>query len=109
MNAFPTKKFILWTGAARTLAESNTASGQRARDFFHWVKTTWDITGDNIFVWDFFELETEGTNFLKVGYSSAGGDSHPKASFCTTVAPYLGTRIVDVIEGRGDSGSLTGH
>ncbi len=109
MNAFPGKKFIVWTGAALTLAQSDSARGQRARDFFTWVKNTWNVPGDNIFVWDFFELETEGTNFLKTSYASSGGDSHPNSSFSTTVAPYLGTRIVDVIEGRGDSGSVTGH
>jgi hypothetical protein len=108
LNAFPTRKFIVWTGAARTLGQSSTASGQRARAFFAWVKNTWDVDGDNVFVWDFFELETEGGNFLRDVHSSSG-DSHPNGTFCSTVAPYLGQRIVDVIEGRGDSGSLTGH
>jgi hypothetical protein len=108
LNAFPAKKFIVWTGAALTLGQSNAASGQRARDFFAWVKNTWDVDGDNVFVWDFFELETEGGNFLMDVHSSSG-DSHPNAAFCSTVAPYIGRRIVDVIEGRGDSGSLTGH
>jgi len=106
MLAHPTKKFIVWTGAALLESESDADQGVRARAFFQWVKNTWDVDGDNIFVWDFFELETEGTNFLKTAYSA--GDSHPNPTFCTTVAPLIGKRIVDVIEGRGDTGSLTG-
>jgi hypothetical protein len=109
MHEFPATKFIVWTGAALTSKSSDAASGQRARDFFSWVKHTWDVPGDNIFVWDFFELETEGANFMQTAYASGEYDSHPTPAFCSTVAPYIGARIVDVIEGRGDSGSLTGH
>ncbi|MBP1628363.1 MAG: hypothetical protein H6Q00_2838 [Holophagaceae bacterium] len=106
LNAHPTKQFIVWTGAALLESESDADQGTRARAFSEWVKNTWDVPGDNIFVWDFFELETEGGNFLKAAY--AAGDSHPSAAFSATVAPYIGKRIVDVVEGRGDTGSLTG-
>ena len=70
---------------------------------------TWDEPGDNIYVWDFRQLETEGGLYLLNEYAAAPGDSHPNSAFATRVAPYLGQRIVDVIEGRGDSGSLTGQ
>jgi hypothetical protein len=107
LNSFSNNKFIVWTGAALLQSESDAEQGKRAREFFTWVKNSWDKKGDNIFVWDFFELETEGGNFLLDKYSS--GDSHPSSSFGATVAPYLGQRIVDVIEGRGDTGNITGH
>jgi len=108
MKQFPSTKFILWTGAALTQGSTSTASAQRARDFFTWAKSTWDEHGDNIFLWDFFELETEGGNFLKDAYAASPGDSHPSSAFSTAVAPFIGNRIVDVIEGRGDTGRLDG-
>ncbi len=106
MRQFRANRFIVWTGAALVAGETNADQGARARQLFDWVKKEWDEPGDNIFVWDFFELETEGGLYLKAEYSA--GDSHPNETFCRKVAPLLGQRIVDVIEGRGDSGSLTG-
>jgi hypothetical protein len=106
MRAMPDKRFLVWTGAALREADSTPEQGARARQFFTWVKQTWDEPGDNIFVWDFFELETEGGNFLQPAYAT--GDSHPSDAFAETVAPYFVNRLVDVIEGRGDTGSLTG-
>ena len=108
MKQFPGTRFILWTGAAQTQATVSSASAQRARDFFTWVKTSWDQPGDNIFLWDFFELETEGGNVLKDAYAVSASDPHPNAAFSRVVAPYIGKRIVDVIEGRGDTGRMDG-
>lgn len=108
MKQFPNTKFILWTGAALTQASTSPANAQRARDFFTWVKSTWDQPGDNIFLWDFFELETEGGNYLKPAYAASTSDSHPNSTFSAAVAPYIGRRIVDVIEGRGDTGPRDG-
>jgi hypothetical protein len=107
LHGFPNNRFIVWTGAALREAESTPEQGQRARQFFNWVKTTWDEPGDNIFVWDFFELETEGGNFLTP--ADASDDSHPNDTFAQAVAPLFAQRVVDVIEGRGDTGSLTGE
>ena len=72
------------------------------------MKEEWDEPGDNIFLWDFYELETEGGLYVKDAYASGGGDSHPNTGFCTQVAPYLGQRLVNVIEGRGDSTRIDG-
>jgi len=108
MKQFPNTKFILWTGAALTQGSTSSANAQRSRDFFTWVKNTWDQPGDNIFIWDFFELETEGGNYLKDAYAANASDSHPNSAFSGTVAPYIGRRIVDLIEGRGDTGRVDG-
>ena len=108
-NDFPNKIFILWTGAALTSGSTTAGNAQRAQDFFNWVKNTWDEPGDNIFIWDFYALETEGTLYMKDAYADGATNSHPNASFSTTVAPYIAQRIVDVIEGHGDTNSITGH
>ncbi|MFH1571567.1 MAG: hypothetical protein ABIL09_26490 [Gemmatimonadota bacterium] len=108
LRAFPQTRFIVWTGAA--LAEGNTTedAARRARRFFEWVRDEWDEPRDNIFVWDFYELETEGGLYLKAEYAAGPGDSHPSGEFAGRVAPLFGQRIVDVVEGRGDGGSVTG-
>jgi hypothetical protein len=109
MHAFPDNRFIVWTGAALVEASTSEAEGTRARQFFTWVKETWDVPGDNIFVWDFFELETEGGLYLLEEHAASASDSHPGDTFSATVAPFCARRIVDVIQGLGDVGSLTGE
>ncbi len=109
MHAFPDNRFIVWTGAALVEAGTNEAEATRARQFFTWVKETWDEPGDNIFVWDFFELETEGGLYLLDEHAASSGDSHPSDAFSAEVAPLCAQRIVDVIQGLGDVRSLTGE
>ena len=106
MHEFPSVRFIVWTGAALVADDTDAASAVRARDFFTWVKETWDQPLDNIYVWDFFELETEGGNVLLGKYAS--GDSHPNNEFNQYVAPLFSQRIVDVIQGNGDARCITG-
>ena len=108
MSEFPETRFIVWTGAALVEGATTEDKGTRARAFFEWVKTEWDEPGDNIYVWDFFELETEGGLYLKNEYAQSPTDSHPNSTFSARAAAYLCNRIIDVIEGRGDAGSLTG-
>jgi hypothetical protein len=109
MGQFPDTRFIVWTGAALVAGATDEANAQRAKGFFDWVKQTWDEPGDNIFVWDFWQLETEGGIYLLDQYAVDSTDSHPNSTFAAKVAPYLAQRIVDVIEERGDTGSLTGQ
>jgi hypothetical protein len=108
MRTFPNTRFIVWTGAARAVGATPPENAARSRTFFTWVKNTWDESGDNIYVWDFFELETEGGNYLLPAYAD-DTEGHPNGTFAATVAPYFVNRLVDVIEGRGDTGSLTGQ
>lgn len=109
MHQFPQTRFIVWTGAALTQASSNSEDAERARQFATWVKESWDEKGDNVFVWDFRELETEGGPFLKAENAHLPNNSHPSKAFAAKAAPLLGRRIVDVVEGRGDQSSLTGQ
>ena len=109
MHQFPHTRFIVWTGAAQTQATSSREEAERAIQFSAWVKEVWDEKGDNIFVWDFRDLETGGGLFLKPEGASGPDDPHPSRVLGSEAAPLLGRRIVDVIEGRGDQGSLTGR
>ena len=103
MHEFPNKRFIVWTGAALVESETNAEEAKRARDFANWVKTTWDEPGDNIYVWDFRDLETGGGLYLLPENAASTSDSHPNRTFAASVAPLIGQRIIDVIEGRGDN------
>lgn len=96
LRSYPDTKFILWTGAALTQS-TDPAQLARSRQFFDWVKTTWDEPGDNIYLWDFYELETEGGNFLLDKYATSANDPHPTNAFATVVAPYFAQRVVNVI------------
>jgi hypothetical protein len=108
MRSFPDTKFIVWTGAAPTMGSTRPTKALRARQFFDWVKSDWDEPGDNIFLWDFYQLETEGGIYLRMGYANGLRDPHPRPDFAGRVAPLFAQRIVDVINGKGDSASLTG-
>lgn len=108
MREFPHTRFIVWTGAARTEAATSREEAERAKQFFDWVVNEWDETGDNIYLWDFRQLETEGGLYLKDEYSRSATDSHPNGEFAQRVAPLFCQRIVDVVSGKGDEGNLTG-
>ena len=106
MEEYPDNRFIIWTGAALIQNETDKAHAQRAETFFNWVKNDWDEMGDNIYVFNFWYLETEGGLYMKDKYSD--GDSHPNSSFSNKVAPYFARRVMRVIEGKGDTTKLTG-
>lgn len=105
---FPDKKFIVWTPTALVKNRTTEEEAKRANEFYHWVKNIWDIKGDNIFLWDFRDLQTEGDLYFKDEYAVSKSDSHPNSEFSARIAPYFCNRIVDVIEGRGDIKSITG-
>ncbi len=100
LHQYPDVKFIVWTGAAQVEKKTNPENGARAREFFTWVKNDWDQPGDNIYIWDLFELETEGGLYLKNEHAAADNNSHPNEVFCQEVAPKFAQRIVDVIQGK---------
>jgi len=97
LREFPKTKFIVWTGAALKKSETDEDSAKRAKAFFEWVRDRWDEQGDNIYIWDFRELETEGGLYLKDAY--AQGDSHPNEKFSKKVAPLFCQRVLEVVRG----------
>jgi hypothetical protein len=105
---FPNNKFLVWTGAANVEAKTTKEYAGRTREFFTWVKNEWDTEGDNIFIWDLFELETEGGLYLTEQNARNSDDSHPSKSFGAKVAPLLCQRIIDIIETNGQKTTLTG-
>ena len=109
LRQFPAKRFIVWTSPALTEQNTTPDQAERSRQFVEWVKHSWDEPGDNIFLWDFHSLETGGGPYLKPDYARSSTDPHPNTALSTLAAPLIGRRIVDVIEGRGDSVSLTGR
>lgn len=105
---FPTTKFLIWTGAANVQAKTTQEYAKRTREFFTWVKNDWDTEGDNIFIWDFFELETGGGLYLKEENARNAENSHPNPEFSSYAAPLFCQRIIDVIETNGQKTTLTG-
>ncbi len=106
---YPDTKFIVWTGAALTVKANEQERAERAREFFTWVKQEWDEPGDNIYLWDFYELETEGGLYLKDEYAASPTNSHPNKMFSAMVASLLCQRVVDVIVNNGSKTELTGE
>jgi hypothetical protein len=98
LNEFPNTKFLVWTGAVQVESNTTKEQAQRAKDFFDWVKNDWDTADDNIFLWDFYELETEGGLFLKNENATNRSNSHPGKSFAAKAAPLFCQKIIEVIQ-----------
>jgi hypothetical protein len=109
MHEFPETRFLVWTGAA--LLEENTSEEKatKTRDFFSWVRENWDEPGDNIYLWDFYQLETEGGIYMKKEFAAGPGDSHPNNRFSGRAYIHFCNRIVDVIQSDGKQTTTTGE
>lgn len=95
---FSDTKFLIWTGAAQVKSNITTEQALNAKAFFEWVKKEWLTNNDNIFIWDFYNLQTEGELYLKNENASNLNDSHPGKLFAKRVAPLFCQRIIEVIE-----------
>ncbi len=109
MLQFPDTKFIVWTGAVMVKSRLSETNARLAKEFTDWLRTTWDTENDNIYLWDFYELETEGELYLKPEYATSPDNSHPNEDFAQKAAPLFCQRIVDVIENNGSKTLLTGN
>lgn len=98
MNEFPNNKFLVWTGAALNENHTNKEQAIRAQAFFEWVKNEWDTDDDNIFVWDFYGLQTGGELFAKKENVAGENDSHPSKSFAQKAATLFCERIIEIIK-----------
>jgi len=67
------------------------------------------LPDDNIHIWDFYELETEGGLYLKEEYATSDTDSHPNTAFASKAVGLIFNRIVDVIENIGTGTNLKGE
>ncbi|HPJ43050.1 MAG TPA: hypothetical protein PLY21_12055 [Spirochaetota bacterium] len=100
MHEFPDNKFIVWTPAANTKLKSNEDEALRTREFHNWMINEWDEKGDNIFIWDFYEYETEGGLYLTDANAHSPENSHPNVEFASRVAPLFSDFIIGVIKGE---------
>jgi hypothetical protein len=100
MHEFPGNKFIVWTPAANTKLNSKEDEALRTHDFYNWMVNDWDEKGDNIFIWDFYNYETEGGLYLTDSNAHSPDNSHPGVEFSARVALLFGQFIVDVIESK---------
>jgi len=109
MKEFPDTKFVVWTIPALLKTMTTKDNAVRADIFSKWTKNEWDEPNDNIFIWDFRTLETEGDIFLKLYFARNKGDSHPNTKLAKIATPLFCQRIIDVIETNGKNTTLTGE
>lgn len=109
MHDYSETRFIVFTGASQVKANISIEEAQRAREFFNWVTAEWDIQGDNIFIWDLYNIETEGDLFLKEEYATSFNDPHPNKLLASKANKLLFNRIIDVIETNGRFTTLQGE
>lgn len=100
MHEFPANKFIVWTPAVEVKNNLTPEEAQRINDFYRWVVNEWDEKGDNIFIWDFYNYETDGGFYFKDEYAVAPNNAHPNRQFAGRVAPLFAQYIIDVAEGE---------
>lgn len=108
MHSFPDTKFLVWTGATHVKGATTEEKAKRMKEFSDWVRNDWDEKNDNIFLWDFYGLETEGGLYIKDEFAASKGDSHPSKSFSESMIPLFGKRIIDVFMGKADESDITG-
>jgi hypothetical protein len=109
LHEFTGTKFILFTGAVQVKSNIDEDQAIRAKEFFDWVRYEWDLPNDNIFLWDFYSLETEGGLYLLDKYALSPDNSHPNGKFAGHAVKLLFNRIVDIIENNGKNTKLTGE
>jgi hypothetical protein len=94
---FPRTKFIVWTGSALVSSQTNEEEAKRAMEFARWVRTEWDKPDDNIYVFDFREIETEGGLYLKPEFAVSVTDSHPNRLLSGKTAGLLVNMIINTL------------
>ena len=108
LHQFSDTKFLVWTGAAQVKSQITAEEAQRAKEFFNWVIKDWDIPGDNIFIWDFYQLQTEGGYYFLEKFAESTSDSHPNKTFSKFASELLFKRLIDVVENDGLNTQITG-
>jgi len=108
LHQFPETKFIVWTSAAQVQSRTNEEEAKRSREFVQWVINEWDLPDDNIFLWDFYGLQTEGQLYFQKKYAQSESDSHPNRAFSTSASRLFFRRVIDVIESNGSKTHIAG-
>lgn len=109
LSEFPDTKFILFTGAAQVKSQISEDEAKRAKEFFEWVVKEWDLPNNNIYIWDFYNLQTEGGIYFNDINAYSATNSHPNDFFSGYTSELLFNRIIDVIKTNGFETTLTGE
>ena len=99
MHEFPDNKFIVWTPAVLIKNQLHEDEARRTYEFYKWIIDEWDEKGDNIFIWDFYQYETEGGLYLLDKYAEGAANSHPDKDFAARVSPLFCKFVIDVVNG----------
>ncbi|TRX66381.1 hypothetical protein FNN09_14170 [Carboxylicivirga sp. M1479] len=94
---YPNHKFLLWTPPALTERKSKEQWAKNMDEFYNWMKNDWDKIDDNVYLWDFRELETEGGIYLLDKYAETPSDSHPNTALAQKAYPLFCKKIVEVL------------
>lgn len=111
MNAFPDKTFVVWTIPPKTQGDTSDEAARLTNEMVAWMKSDWDVKGDNVFLWDYHELAMEGSPdglHPKEGYSVGKKDSHPGEEISASASKRFAQRLSDVMAGKGDTSPITG-
>ncbi len=100
MHEFPDNKFIVWSPAVQVKSRLKEDEAKRTLEFHDWMINEWDEKGDNIYIWDFYNYETEGGLYFPDKYASGPTDSHPNKQFSGRIAPLFAEFIIDVDKGK---------
>jgi hypothetical protein len=98
MRAFPNNKFIVWTPTVCTKKQMSEEEAKRTYQFYRWMIDEWEEKGDNIFIWDYYKYQTEGSLYLLDKNACAPDNSHPNKDFSAKVASLFSRHIIDIIE-----------
>lgn len=102
LHKFPNNKFIVWTPVVCTKNQMTEDEAERTNNFYKWIIDEWDEKGDNIFIWDYYKYQTEGSLFLLDKYAVDPNNSHPNREFSAKLAPLFGKYIINVIESNSE-------
>ena len=95
MLEFPDTKFIVWTPVVCTKNQMTEDEAKRTYEFYDWMMNDWNEKGNNIYLWDYYKLQTEGDLYLLDKNASHPNNSHPNAEFAAAAGAQLCKFIVE--------------
>jgi len=108
MHQFPENMFLVWTPAPLVEGKTNEGAAKRIREFYKWIINQWDEKGDNIYLWDYYILATDGGLYLTPDNADGPENSHPNTIFSGKISRYFANRIIHVAYGEADNYPITG-
>lgn len=103
MHEFPDTKFIIWTPVVCTKKQMTEDEALRTFRFYEWMMDEWNEEGDNIFIWDYYKYQTEGSLYLLDKHAISPDNSHPNAEFSARAGIHLCQYIIDTIESKSNN------